>query len=307
MTQWCFNEQSDAQFPAHFFTFYWEEIMKIIRVLFSLIVLAMPFAHCEPSSHSSIKIIINSNTKNKNDEQKNTPPATNENRTSESQQRNTPPSRSPSNQNPEPQDNENWNIALLDTARTVDYLSEIEKDVILEMNKARSNPKKYAEHYLVPFAKRFRSNGTYMKGNITMMTNEGVDAVNECIKEMSMKRAVEILKPAKGLSLAAQSHATSQAKTGQLGHNGTDGSTPFTRIKKHGTYRTAGENIAYGSKSGQEIVINLLVDDGVKNRGHRKNILNPEFTQTGVGYAEGHKTYEAECVITYAGGYEERK
>ncbi|MDA3817483.1 MAG: hypothetical protein PF486_08915, partial [Prolixibacteraceae bacterium] len=38
-----------------------------------------------------------------------------------------------------------WPIKELDTARDVSYLSEKEKDIILEMNMVRSNPKKYAE------------------------------------------------------------------------------------------------------------------------------------------------------------------
>ena len=44
----------------------------------------------------------------------------------------------------------NWDIAALDTAADVDYLSPAEKDVILEMNKVRVDPKKYAELYIQP-------------------------------------------------------------------------------------------------------------------------------------------------------------
>lgn len=256
--------------------------MKTRKLIFAIAAmsLAMSFAICETSSN----LKSTSGTK-----------------------KNATSSKSTSKQNPAARDAANWDIAALDTARKVDYLSEIEKDVILEMNKARSNPKKYAELYLVPFAKRFRSDGTYIrKGGIVMMTREGVGAVNECIKEMSAKKPAGILKPAKGLSLAAQGHATSQAEAGQIGHTGTDGSTPFTRIEKYADCSTAGENISYGAKSGLEIVVQLLVDDGVANRGHRKNIFNPAYTRTGVGYAEGHKAYGTECVITYAGGYHER-
>lgn len=264
--------------------------MKIVKLILTFAAIVALFTSCETLSNLFGGNFFNSNSQSESGGQKITPI-----------------SKSVSKQNPAIQDTANWDIASLDTARNVDYLSEIEKDVILEMNKARSNPKKYAELYIAPFAKKFRSDGTYMKNGVIMQTNEGVAVVNECIKEMSAKKPVEILKPEKGLSLAAQSHATSQAKTNQTGHNGTDGSTPFTRIKKYGTFRTAGENIAYGGKDGQEIVVQLLVDDGVKNRGHRKNIFNSAFAQTGVGYAEGHKLYKTECVITYAGGYEEKK
>ncbi len=266
--------------------------MKKLKLIFAIVAmsLAMSFAICETQSKSFGGNSANSNLKSKSGGQKNAQA-----------------SRPTSRQNPATQDAANWDIASLDTARKVDYLSEIEKDVILEMNKARSDPKKYATLYLVPFAKRFRSDGTYIRKGVVMLTHEGVAVVNECIKEMSAKKPVGILKPAKGLSLAAQSHATSQAESGQIGHTGIDGSTPFTRIQEYANFRTAGENISYGERSGRGIVIQLLVDDGVANRGHRKNIFNPAFTRTGAGYAEGHQAYGTECVITYAGGYEEKK
>ncbi|MDR3236906.1 MAG: hypothetical protein LBT84_00205, partial [Spirochaetia bacterium] len=42
---------------------------------------------------------------------------------------------------------EDWGNTL-DTARDADYLSEIEKNIIFELNKARSDPKRYAETYI---------------------------------------------------------------------------------------------------------------------------------------------------------------
>ena len=47
-----------------------------------------------------------------------------------------------------------WDLSLLDTARDVDYMDDIEKDVVLEMNMARTNPKKYAELYIEPRTKK---------------------------------------------------------------------------------------------------------------------------------------------------------
>lgn len=199
-------------------------------------------------------------------------------------------------------DADKWDISALDTARNVDYLSTVEKDVVLEMNKARSNPALYAELYIAPRAKKFDGN-IY---NGTLMTNEGVKVVNECVSYMNKAKALSVLTPEKGLSLAAQSHSSTQGETDQTGHTGVDGSTPFTRIEKYGTYKTAGENISYGATSGRDIVVQLLIDDGVSSRGHRKNIMNKDFSSTGVGYTHKHKTYGSVCVITYAGGYSEK-
>lgn len=199
-------------------------------------------------------------------------------------------------------DADKWDIATLDTARNADYLSTVEKDVILEMNKARTNPSLYAELYITPRTKKF--DGKVYNG--TLMTNEGVAVVNECISYMKKAKALPVLNPEKGLSLAAQQHSSTQGETDQTGHTGVDGSTPFTRIEKYGTFKTAGENISYGAMSGRDIVVQLLIDDGVSSRGHRKNIMNKDFSSSGVGYTKKHKTYGSVCVITYAGGYSEK-
>ena len=199
-------------------------------------------------------------------------------------------------------DDGKWNIAALDTARNVDYLSSIEKDVVLEMNKARSNPSLYAELYITPRIKKF-SGKTY---NGILLTQEGATVVDECAKFMAKAKPLPILKAEKGLSLAAQKHSSTQGETDKTGHTGVDGSTPFKRIEKYGTFKTAGENIAYGTNSGRDIVVDLLIDDGVASRGHRKNIMNADFDATGVGYTRKHKIYGSVCVITYAGGYKDK-
>jgi uncharacterized protein YkwD len=199
----------------------------------------------------------------------------------------------------------NWEIAILDTAADVDYLSPIEKDVILEMNKVRTNPKKYAELYIQPRLRYYSGKNYSVPGQITIVTQEGTAAVNNCITALSRTKAVGALTPEKGLSLTAKDHVTDQSRTGQTGHNGSDRSTPETRMKRYGTFGgswTLGENIAYGERTGRDIVCGLLIDDGVPSRGHRTNIMNKAFTQTGVASGT-HTQYRTSCTITYANGY----
>ncbi|MFP3338704.1 CAP domain-containing protein, partial [Micrococcus sp. SIMBA_131] len=48
------------------------------------------------------------------------------------------------------------------------------------------------------------------------------------------------------------------------------------------SYRSAGENIAAGQATPEEVVKAWM-----NSEGHRKNILNPGYTEIGVGYISG--------------------
>ena len=52
-------------------------------------------------------------------------------------------------------DGKNWDLSILDTASDIEILTLEERNIILELNKVRSNPKKYSELYLVPLKKRY--------------------------------------------------------------------------------------------------------------------------------------------------------
>jgi uncharacterized protein YkwD len=187
---------------------------------------------------------------------------------------------------------EKWDIRKLDVARNAEYMSALEKDVVLEMNKARSEPQRYAEEYIKPQLQNY--------------SGDAYSAAQECIDEMSNMKGVEPLLLERGLYLAARDHATDQAATGATGHTGSDGSSFTDRLARYaskgGGASAAGENISYGKDDAREIVIQLLIDAGVPSRGHRKNIMNSAYTHTGVA-AGAHKVYRAMCVIDYAKNY----
>ena len=200
-------------------------------------------------------------------------------------------------------DSANWEIEKLDTAKDAEYLSAIEKDVVLEMNKVRSDPKKYAELYIQTELRYYNGNIYQKPGQTAIQTNEGKTAVEGCVNALSKMKAVPILNPEPGLSLGAKDHATDQARTGGTGHDGSDRSTPFTRIKRYGKgYTHAGENLSYGANSGRNIVVQLLIDDGIPSRGHRANIMNKNFIQTGVSCG-AHPKFRTMCATTFAAGY----
>lgn len=185
------------------------------------------------------------------------------------------------------------------------FAHAIELETVAELNLARTQPKQYAE-LLRAYREFIRGNYFERPGEITVVLNEGVKAVDEAIAFLERQKPLPPLLLSKGLSLAAMDHAKDQGATGQTGHAGSDRSTMGQRIERYGTWqKTAGENIAYGAESARDVVIQLIVDDGVASRGHRANIFNANFLVVGIAFGS-HPGYRTICVQDFAGGYTER-
>jgi len=183
-----------------------------------------------------------------------------------------------------------------------------EHQTINWLNKARTGDKKVIEE-LTRMSKLFtdKSNPLLMiDGSLRLQTQEGVKAVNGAIAAMKKHKAVGKLAAAKGLGESAAELVSDIGPKGELSHVGSDGSTPFVRMDRFGQWEvTAGENIATGSNVGRHIVMQMLIDDGVKGRGHRENVLNPQFHRVGVKVGP-HKTYGFVAVQDFAGGYKDK-
>ncbi|MEM1503094.1 CAP domain-containing protein [Domibacillus sp. 8LH] len=88
------------------------------------------------------------------------------------------------------------------------------------------------------------------------------------------------------LSKVARAKSQDMKDKGYFSHQSPTYGSPFDMMKQFGiTYKTAGENIAKGQKTPAEVMEAWMNSDG-----HRKNILNSEFTHIGVGYVGGHWT-----------------
>jgi uncharacterized protein YkwD len=189
-------------------------------------------------------------------------------------------------------------------AGDAEFLSPLEHAVVSEINKARTAPRDYAS-LLEQYKKYYDKNLLKLPGETPILTKEGAGAVVEAVRYLRSVKPVFPLNASKGMSLGAKDHVMDQG-SGITQHKGRDGSQAWDRVNRYGVWeKTIAENIAYGSDKARTIVICLIVDDGVSNRGHRKNIFNPDFRVIGVACGH-HATYRTVCVITFAGGYEEK-
>jgi uncharacterized protein YkwD len=187
-----------------------------------------------------------------------------------------------------------------------DYLSPLEREIIREINLARIAPKDYAL-FLEQFKKYYHEKLIKLPNETPIITKEGVGALIEATRFLRSTKPVPLLHLSKGMSWGARDHVKDLSLSGASQHRGSDKNQPWDRVNRYGTWqKVIGENISFGHDRARNIVMSLIIDDGVPHRGHRKNIFNSDFRVIGVACGE-HPNYKTVCVITLAGGYIEKE
>jgi hypothetical protein len=186
-----------------------------------------------------------------------------------------------------------------ETKSNLDYLTEFEKEIIEETNLLRTQPKQYLE-----FLKQRRvyyKDKLYKVPKLAFVSRvEGLKAVDEAIAVLEKQSPLPALDFDRTLSLSSSDHVKDTGRTGIIGHYGTDRSDPAKRISKYRTdFQIIGENIAYGIFNPRDVVLELFIDDGVYDRGHRKALLDTNYKSIGV-QCGSHKTYRIMCVQNFA-------
>lgn len=178
--------------------------------------------------------------------------------------------------------------------------ARLAREILDEMNRLRTDPRAYVA-VLEDYRAQFQGDQVIRPGRVTIQTREGTAAVDEAIRFLRRQPAVAPLRSDALLELTARDHAADQGPTGFIGHYGSDGRDFTTRVARRGGDPYGGENISYGYDTAREIVIQLLVDDNVRDRGHRVNLFRPGYVRAGVGCGP-HAVFYYMCVIDY--GYE---
>jgi uncharacterized protein YkwD len=178
------------------------------------------------------------------------------------------------------------------------------RQVVEQINWARQHPDAAAaelEAWLPLF-----EGGRYLAypGEPRLRTEEGPEAVKEAIAFLEKQKPLEPLAWSPALAAAAEDLVKDQSVGGGLGHEGSDGSLPITRMARYGSYLgESGEVVTYGSlgepPTARRAVLALIVDDGVKSRGHRALLFEARFAWAGAGWG-AHPRFGRMVVVDLA-------
>jgi len=150
------------------------------------------------------------------------------------------------------------------------------------VNQARMNPQAAAAEYTTNLTPDVQATLNYYNVNLS--------AVQQAIAN-SAPKAPLAWNP--DLAAAAQSHTQDMVNNNFQSHTGTDGSTADQRMQQSGytNATTNGENAFAYATSVDEAMEAFLIDWGVPDSGHRRNLLQANvssanaFTDTGIGIA----------------------
>ncbi|MEQ1587363.1 MAG: CAP domain-containing protein [Cyclobacteriaceae bacterium] len=161
-----------------------------------------------------------------------------------------------------------------------------EAEVLKLLNAVRTNPQGFLTSYV----------NAYLEENELTKNSYAASLITDLKNCATMGE----LKTSKALNKVAQLHALDMGKRGTVGHTSSDGTTFSERLRKKA--KAGGmiaENCDYGNEEPLDIVMALLIDDGIKSLGHRNNILEPTYRWIGIAI-ENHKTYRVNCVMDFA-------
>jgi uncharacterized protein YkwD len=164
------------------------------------------------------------------------------------------------------------------TAKSITQLSSEEKNVIKLINLARMYPKQFAKNYVAKYDEKktgFAYDASYTKDK------------NSLISELNAMKPLKPLVFDSEMFELAKCWCVESGKSGAIGHN--------RKTCKSG-YN--GECCSYGFSGALDIVMQLMIDNGVPGYGHRKIIFTPYYTKIGIKNGS-HKVYSFCSVIDF--------
>jgi uncharacterized protein YkwD len=131
-----------------------------------------------------------------------------------------------------------------------------------------------------------RQQGTYVREGRVYRALEGEAPFAETLALLQASRPLPALQADACLSAAARRHAADPGGAVRGSHRGSDGSMPDDRVREASGQKLAcGEVISFGVGHPRDVVLDLLIDDGVADRIHRRALLHAPFAQMGAALA----------------------
>lgn len=107
------------------------------------------------------------------------------------------------------------------------------------------------------------------------------EEVTALVNEERAKAGISPLVLDLKLNKTAQRHSEDMVENNFFNHTNLSGQSPFDRMAEDGiSYMAAGENIAYGQRTPEEVM-----NSWMNSEGHRNNILNGAYNKIGIGIA----------------------
>lgn len=180
---------------------------------------------------------------------------------------------------------------------------KLDQEIFALVNKVRADPKILLPHLqgmLVNFEDTlYKREG--QKPNIR--TKEGASGVQTAIEFLTHQTSLPPLTWNADLTLAAKAHVDDIGPKGLLQHESSNGESVKDRFGHYGKFVGCyGENLSFNCDTAEEVVSQLIIDDGLPERGHRDNIFNKEFKVFGC-YSGPHKDFEMMTCMDLAGGF----
>lgn len=149
------------------------------------------------------------------------------------------------------------------TTTTCDYMSEEEKSALQWLNIARLYPK-----WFIYFHK-LKDEGNHYQRSLYRTLN-------------TMKPIAKKLEPSRIHWASAHCHAETSGANGYVGHD--------RQAKKcWSVYKLDAECCHYGKVSPDKLILELLLDEGVKDYGHRQICLYPKYVKVGISFMKHTK------------------
>ena len=144
----------------------------------------------------------------------------------------------------------------------------------------------YAEHGTGARTEESSDSDDIQHDNQEPTDHETTSQAEAVLKLVNDERAKQNLKPltlSAKLTDIATMKSKDMADKNYFDHTSPTYGSPFQMLQDFGvTYKAAGENIAAGQKSPEEVM-----NAWMNSSGHRANIMNANYTELGVGYYQG--------------------